>query len=268
MAESYKSRYSYGYYRGVSFPNVFSLGGTPLDPALIMAFPVMREFLRRNRVDVINSIFLTDGDSSGSGSSYWKPCEEKTEREWDAESGDYVEKPYDGCHGLEIAHFNIGSENVIIRDPVSKKSMSLSGYRSRGFLTKNLVHFIRDTFNINIVNFFILNKMKKWDMHRWLDEIEQANRKKGETAKSLEWDATENAMKDWRKNKYMIAPGVMGFNDLYLILGGKQLEVEDETLEISNDASKAQMTTAFKKFNKGKLENRRLLSRFVGMVAA
>ena len=66
----------------------------------------------------------------------------------------------------------------------------------------------------------------------------------------------------------VIAPGVMGFNDLYLILGGKQLEVEDETLEISNDASKAQMTTAFKKFNKGKLENRRLLSRFVGMVAA
>ena len=146
--------------------------------------------------------------------------------------------------------------------------MKLTSRNRRGYLTKNLVHFIRDTFNINIVNFFILQKMKKWDMSRWLDDIEQAKREGGKVVRNLDWDATEIAMKDWRKNKYMIAPGVMGFNDLYLILGGKQLEVEDETLEISNDASKAQMTTAFKKFNKGKLENRRLLSRFVSMVAA
>ena len=60
----------------------------------------------------------------------------------------------------------------------------------------------------------------------------------------------------------------MGFTDTYLMMGGKALEVEESTLEVTTDATKAQLSRAFKKFNKGKLENRRMLSRFIGMVAA
>jgi hypothetical protein len=39
-------------------------------------------------------------------------------------------------------------------------------------------------------------------------------------------------------------------------------------LTIVEDATVAQMTRAFKKFSSGKLEKRRLLSRFIGMIAA
>jgi hypothetical protein len=75
-------------------------------------------------------------------------------------------------------------------------------------------------------------------------------------------------MKEWRKNKYMIAPEMMGFNEQYLVQGGKALEVEETILEVAEDATVAQMAKAFKKFSSGKLEKRKLLSRFINMVAA
>jgi hypothetical protein len=75
-------------------------------------------------------------------------------------------------------------------------------------------------------------------------------------------------MKEWRKNKYMIAPEMMGFNEQYLVQGGKSLEVEETILEVAEDATVAQMAKAFKKFSSGKLEKRKLLSRFINMVAA
>ena len=45
------------------------------------------------------------------------------------------------------------------------------------------------------------------------------------------------------------------------------VEVEEATLEVSEDATVAQMAKAFKKFSTGKLERRKLLSRFIDMVA-
>jgi len=75
-------------------------------------------------------------------------------------------------------------------------------------------------------------------------------------------------LKKFRKDKYMIIPEGQGFNELYTILGGKHLEVQEEQLEVAEDASVAQMARAFKKFSSGKLEKRKLLSRFIDMVAA
>ena len=78
----------------------------------------------------------------------------------------------------------------------------------------------------------------------------------------------DKMLKDFRKNKYLITPEMKGFNEQYLILGGKNLEVAEEQLEVAEDASVAQLARAFKKFSSGKLEKRKLLSRFIDMVAA
>jgi hypothetical protein len=51
-------------------------------------------------------------------------------------------------------------------------------------------------------------------------------------------------------------------------LGGKNLEVQDERLEVAEGASVAQMARAFKKFSSNKLQQRKLLSRFIDMIAA
>ena len=81
-------------------------------------------------------------------------------------------------------------------------------------------------------------------------------------------DGVDGMMRKFRKEKYMILPEYDGFNEQYFILGGKNLEVEDTPLEVAEDATVSQLARAFKKFSTGKLQNRKLLSRFIDMVAA
>ena len=242
-SEHFTSSYSYGYRRDeyITIPEKMSLGGTPLDHSLIMGFSVMRDFMKRNPVDVINSIYLTDGDSHGCN-GMWKVPEE------------------DGRNNRGM--FCVRSENVVLRDPISKKQHLCTddGDRySRKGLTNNLVKFQREVFDINIVNFFLVQRMKKWDIARMLEDV------KGDSGNDEDLNVT---LKKFRKDKYMIIPEGQGFNELYTILGGKHLEVQEEQLEVAEDASVAQMARAFKKFSSGKLEKRKLLSRFIDMVAA
>jgi hypothetical protein len=243
-SEHFTSSYSYGYRRDeyITIPEKMSLGGTPLDHSLIMGFSVMRDFMKRNPVDVINSIYLTDGDSHGCN-GMWKVPEE------------------DGRNNRGM--FCVRSENVVLRDPISKKQhlCTEDGDRySRKGLTTNLVRFQREVFDINIVNFFLVQRMKKWDIARMLEDVGRIPRNSDEDLNVT--------LKKFRKDKYMIIPEGQGFNELYTILGGKHLEVQEEQLEVAEDASVAQMARAFKKFSSGKLEKRKLLSRFIDMVAA
>ena len=79
-SEHFVSSYSYGYRRNeyITIPDNMTLGGTPLDSSLFMGFSVMRNFMKRNPVDVINSIYLTDGDSHGCN-QMWKIPEGDTD---------------------------------------------------------------------------------------------------------------------------------------------------------------------------------------------
>ena len=221
-------------------PDRMYLGGTPLNSSLFVSFSVMREFQKKNQVDVINSIFLTDGDSHSSN-TYW-------------------------VGENETKSFDVSKENVIIRDSVSKKEMKIvsRGSRRAEVVTEALVKFQREVFNINIVNFFLASRMRKWDMAYYLDKSKQA---RGEKADNT-FEEIDAALKKYRKDKFMIAPEMMGFNEQYLIQGGQNLEIEESPLEVAEDATVSQMARAFKKFSSGKLQQRRLLSRFIDMVAA
>ena len=239
-AHYYSDRYRYDRDINYRIPEKMNLGGTPLNSTLFASFSVMREFQKKNQVDVINSIFLTDGDSH-SCSNYW-------------------------ISDTEMKRFDVREENVIIRDSVSKKEIRVPrerGYRDCKTITTSLVKFQREVFDINIVNFFLATSMRKWDMVQYLNEVSDS---KG--ISRSEQDDPHLMMRKFRKEKYLIFPELSGFNEQYLIQGGKNLEVEDAALEVAEDASVAQLARAFKKFSTGKLQNRKLLSRFIDMVAA
>ena len=89
-----------------------------------------------------------------------------------------------------------------------------------------------------------------------------------ETKQSNGDDDVNEAIRKFRKDKFAISPEHRGFNEQYTILGGKNLEVQDERLEVAEGASVAQMARAFKKFSSNKLQQRKLLSRFIDMIAA
>ena len=239
-AEYYTDRYRWDRSHNFDIPDVMQLGGTPLNSTLFVGFSVMREFQKKNQVDVINSIFLTDGDSHSSN-GYWN-----TEG--------------------KISNFDIRDENVILRDSVSKKSVRLqsNGHNRTKDVTTSLVKFYREVFDINIVNFFLIGSMRKYDMAHYLDYQKKAE---GNNI-GADYEEINTALRKFRKDKYMIMPEMLGFNEQYLVQGGKALEVADQPLEVAEGATVAQMAKAFKKFSTGKLQNRKLLSRFIDMVAA
>ena len=72
----------------------------------------------------------------------------------------------------------------------------------------------------------------------------------------------------WRKEGHIIGENYGGWTELYLIRGGKSLDVKETNLDVNTGAKKGEIKRAFSKMNKNKLKNRLLLSKFVDMVAA
>ena len=236
IAGSYERKWNYyggGYH---SIPDKYDLGGTPLNNSLFAMNDFIPYFKTKNNVQIVNMVYLTDGDSAGSN-TYWTPG--RTEKDDD--------------RSRETSHFgryySSGGKRpkTFIRDLETKKEYLFED--GRGRMTSLLVEILRDKHNINIVNFFLIERLKRWDFTRWTND-------------------PESSMKEFRKEKSVVYKDVEGWSSLYIMKGGRDLQTEEKILEIGEDATRGQIRKAFSKFSKGRLENKKLLSQFVDMVAA
>ena len=236
IAGSYERKWNYyggGYH---SIPDKYDLGGTPLNNSLFAMNDFIPYFKTKNNVQIVNMVYLTDGESGGSN-TYWTPG--RTEKDDD--------------RSRETSHFgryySSGGKRpkTFIRDLETKKEYLCD--ESRGRMTALLVEILRDKHDINIVNFFLIERLKRWDFTRWTND-------------------PESSMKEFRKEKSVVYRDVEGWSSLYIMKGGRDLQTEEKILEIGEDATRGQIRKAFSKFSKGRLENKKLLSQFVDMVAA
>ena len=123
---------------------------------------------------------------------------------------------------------------------------------SRGSVTNTLVEVLRDKHNCNVVNFYLIDRFKHYDAAEF----------------STADIPAAMILSKYKKEGHIIAENYGGWSELYLIKGGNTLEVNESILEVKEDAKRGEIKRAFAKFNKGKLKNRLLLSKFVDMVAA
>ena len=230
---------TYGHYYGSSYrslPSKLSLGGTPLNASLLAINTFIPEFKAKNGVQIVNLIYLTDGDSSG-GNSVWKRRSED----------DKTSERFGG---------DLKNNKTFIRDSVTKKEYEISeSYYirfSRGSTTNALVEVLRDKHSCNVVNFYIIDRFKHYDA----SEFSTAD------------IPPQMILSKFRKEGHIIAENYGGWSELYLIKGGRDLGVNESILEVKEDAKRGEIKRAFSKFNKGKLKNRLVLSKFVDMVAA
>ena len=230
VARAYELKWDYyrsGYH---SIPDNYELGGTPLNNSLFAMNDFIPYFKTKNNVQIVNMVYLTDGESNGS-SSYWAP----------------------GTEGNSTRNFGRYYSNsnkrpkTFIRDLETKKEYLLD--ESRGRMTSLLVEILRDKHNINIVNFFLIERARRWDFSRWTNDI-------------------DSSVKEFRKEKSVVYRNTEGWSSLYIMKGGRDLQTEEKILDIGEDATRGQIRRAFSKFSKGRLENKKLLSQFVDMVAA
>ena len=211
-------------------PSNYSLGGTPLNDAIVALMDFLPKYKKSSGVQKINTIFLTDGASNS------------------------LVGVKDTINGSDF-YTKFTRENLLI-DPVTNKRYEFSGYSSDAtdVLLKSLKGRVP---GMNVVGFFLAGAGRNGTIKRntWYYILRDTN------------IGTERAMKEMRKNKVVVLES-KGYDQYYILPGGGGLTVENDGLDDKLvGASKGKLKTAFAKSNKGRIQSRVLLNKFVGMVA-
>ena len=120
-----RSRYSWDTAIYFPMPSALSLGGTPLNEAIISAFEVVPMFQKKNNVQIVNTIFLTDGQGHGT-SQKW------ADGQWGSTNG-----------------------TSVIVDPVTKK------HYNKYPDDQALLEILKDRTGVTIAGFFITPSTKR-----------------------------------------------------------------------------------------------------------
>ena len=112
------------------------MGGTPLNASIMTADKMILDFKKKNKLQVVNTIILTDGES-------------------------------DGLYIPRAASY-YGKKKIIMCDTTTKKNYDMNQVNGLA-ITRNLLHMLRDRTGCNLIGFFLSNSNKLSD-HYWLTE--------------------------------------------------------------------------------------------------
>ena len=210
-------------------PEWFHLGGTPLNEAVVAAMKIVPMFQKQNKLQVVNTVFLTDGDGQRSLEIH---------------------------NGLGGVYVQTGNKCVVIRDPVTKEEVVVDS-RSARILTASYLKLLKARTKCNILGFYILNgrefgaQAAQLGLFKYKDE--------GATA------TLDKLKVEFRANKYKIITSA-GFDEYYL-LRSESLDTEDGVeFEVKENATVRGIATAFSKFTGNRKASRVVLNRFIGMI--
>ncbi len=209
-------------------PSRYVMGGTPLNDAIVALMDFLPKYKKTTGVQKINTIFLTDGASNG------------------------LPGVKDNLNDNDF-YSRFMRENLLI-DPVTNKRYEFSQHEVTNTLLKALKGRVS---GMNVVGFFLAGSGKKGTINRrrWYYILRDTD------------IGTGRAMKEMRKNKVVVLES-NGYDQYYILPGGGSLAVENDGLDDKLiGASKGKLKTAFAKSNKGRIQSRVLLNKFVGMVA-
>ena len=206
------------------------LTSTPLNPCIAAASEIVNRFKARSKVQVVNTVFLTDGDS-------------------DPLSGSVVGYGYGG---------GFKTKKYIIQDDITKKSYELPAVRfaSNSFSNTNitpiLLKILKDRTGCNLLGFFINGTGFKRVYDRY---------HRGGGVKHY-----EASKKSWTDNGFF---GVTSAGyDEYYILNALTFNVSTGKLKVDANATKRRLAAEFIKFSENKAVSRVLLSQIVKRIAA
>lgn len=233
----YKQDWKYGYYK---VDKKYWLGGTPLNDSIISAHILVNLFQRNNRIDVCNTVFLTDGASHQL--SYWN--------KWN-------EDRYLSRSVVNSGYWGAKHERITFINPNTKKTYRVQNTNSQygslhNEVTKTLLKSLADYTKTNVIGFHILPYRKNSFMNELPDT-------------GADYFQRIQLWNETKKNKFCIIPN-NGYTTQFGVLGS-DLQTSNGAIEVSEDATKAQIRNAFKKANVGKKESRIMLSKFIDLVA-
>src|SRR5210317_2183879 len=220
---------------------ILSLGGTPLNAAILASIPMIKRFKKENQIQKMNTIFLTDGDSHDHR-DFFVPV--------DGSEQSYQVK--DPKQGLKYGNMHYDNTMVCI-DNQTKFSFKMDYTRNT---TKDYFELLKRKVDTVLLGFHII--------HRKL-ELEDIGRIAGKTYYRIPMREQEKIRGAFRKDKFIITTK-NGYDAQYYIKGSKDLEINNEGFTIDPNKNTS-LVAAFKKYSKSKVMSRVLLNKFIERVA-
>jgi hypothetical protein len=209
-------------------PQWFGLAGTPLNEAIVAAMKIVPTFQKENRLQIVNTVFLTDGD------------------------GHRCTDIYDGL-GRNIPQS--GSRSIVIRDPITKHEETVQDFRGASELTSAYIKLFKKRTNSNVVGFYI---MYGRELLGALDKLDS-----GENTKRINYDKERL---EFRNKKYRIVTNA-GFDEYYFLRSESLDTDEDAEFEVDEKTTMRGLASAFNKYASARKTNRVVLNRFIDIIA-
>ncbi len=109
-------------------PDWMQLHGTPLNESIVCAMKIVPEFQKKNKLQIVNTVFLTDGE----GHTIYNKIG-------------------------EIRSVTGSSEFIVLRDPVTKNQEQIHIKEYAAKQTDALIHLLRKRTNSNVMGFYIIS---------------------------------------------------------------------------------------------------------------
>lgn len=222
-------------------PQFMYLGATPLSETIISAMKIVPKFQQDNKLQVVNTIFLTDGDGHTLSEVYFK---------------------YEDYHGQQ--HETVGKSNTgvvktdeyrsdkhfVIRDPITKNQQIVNPHHNQKVQTAYL-KLLKERTNCNVIGFYVLSSR---DFSRNSTNFFPVS------------SNHEKIKAEFRKNKFQIATAA-GYDEYYLLKAESLDTEEDAELVVKENATTRGLVSAFSKYAGNRLTNRVVLNRFMDLIA-
>ena len=225
IAKAYSNFYGSPY----SAPCRLGLSGTPLNEALVCLHKILPEFQKKNKLQKVQCIVLTDGEASHLGRHV------EVQRHWETE-------PYIGTRQLS------GGVSFL-RDRKTGNTYQIP-YGWHGF-TDMMLQNLRD--NFPTVNFIGIRVLESRDANHFM---------------SLYHDRGSNVFfklqSEWKKQRSFTIKN-SGYH-AYFAMSAASLAQESD-FEVDDGATKAKIKSAFIKSLKTKKLNKKVLGEFISLVA-
>jgi len=206
------------------------MNSTPLNDCIAMADLVVNRFKAKSKVQIVNTIFLTDGDSDAIGSICGLGYSAK-ERKFILQD-DITKKTYD---------IRSNSDYYGKRYPYSSSAM-----------TTLLLRVLKDRTGSNLLGFYICG-----------DGFESSYRKFNGYGKTEDHEVSK---KSWNAEGFYSTTAA-GYDEYYII-NPRLFNVASGNLNVDSSMTKRKMASEFIKFSEKKAISRVLLNRFVKRIAA
>jgi len=223
------SSFSNMYHCPFTFPHRLALSGTPLNEALISLHQILPTFQKENKVQKVQCIVLTDGESNH------LPYHVEVKRGWESE-------PYLGVRGTS-------NGLTFLRDRKLGTNYKIDyGYHQ---FTDVLLRNLKD--NFSSVNFIGIRVLEGRNIHRFISLYHSTSDKDYLTIQN-----------DWKKLKsFNIKKS--GY-DAYFGMSATALSQNSE-FDVDDSATKSEIKSAFIKSLKTKKLNKKVLGEFISLIA-